>query len=367
MMYCCAGAASESSSNPRARVRLTDDLIVDIHCHMIVPAAVEYMRNAAPMAIRSMGDGNTLSAEVQRRHVAAIQMPLSDVPTRLALMDKANIDIQAISPSPAHYYYAAPAEHAAAAHRLVNDHIAATVAAHPQRFVGMCTVPLQAPQLAIAELTRSVTQLGLRGVEIGTNINGEELSVARFRPFFAAAEALGVLILLHPVGFTEPRRLADYFLDNVIGNPLDSTIAVSHLIFGGVLQAYPRLKICVVHGGGFLPAYAGRMEHAYRAREDCRTEISKPPSYYLRKLYFDSVVFEHAQLEYLVQRYGAERILLGTDYPYDMAQPDAVRFINAAQLTDTQRSAILGGNAARLLGIAKSRRMGRRRSDPKPG
>ncbi|MGC3980363.1 MAG: amidohydrolase family protein [Steroidobacteraceae bacterium] len=331
--------------------RHTHELIVDVHCHMVVRSAVDFMREAAPTAIRTMGEGNSLSAEVQRRHVAAIQLPLSDVPTRLKLMDEANIDIQALSPSPAHYYYGAPAEVAVAAHRMVNDHIAATVAAHPDRFVGMGVVPMQAPELAIAELRRVVKQLGFRGVEIGTNINGEDLSAARFRPFFAAAEELDVLIFLHPVGFTEPRRMTDYFLDNVIGNPLDSTIAVSHLIFGGVLKHYPRLKICVAHGGGFLPAYAGRMEHAYHAREDCRVDIDQPPSHYLRKLYFDSIVFDAAQLEYLVQRYGADRILLGTDFPYDMAEADAVGFIESAKLTDAQRAAILGGNAARLFDI----------------
>lgn len=353
-MYCCPTAYSSTSppvaSSALPETHTSRQLIVDIHCHVVVRAAAEFIQRVAPQALSTMGQGNRLSAAVQRRSVAAAALPLSDVATRLALMDKAGIAIQAISPSPGHYYYAAPAETALAAHRLVNDGIAAIVAAHPGRFVGMGTVPLQAPKLAIAELKRMVKTLGFRGVEIGANINGEDLSLTKFRPFFAAAEALGVLIFLHPVGFADSRT-ANYFLDNVVGNPLDSTLAISHLIFGGVLQRYPKLKICVAHGGGFLPAYAGRMQHAYRVRPDCRINIAKPPEYFMRKLYFDSVVFEQDQLEYLVQRYGARRVLLGTDFPYDMAQTDAVAFVNTARLSAIDKAAILGNNAARLLGI----------------
>lgn len=361
-MYCCPGAsgtAGVSDTATRSAPQKSRGRIIDVHCHMLIREAVAFMRSVAPEAIISMGQGNPLSAEVQRRSVAAVQVPLTDAPTRLEMMDRAGIDIQVLSPSPAHYYYAAPAEHAATAHRMINDGIAATVARYPDRFVGMGIVPMQDPKRAVAELRRMVKRLGFRGVEVGANINGQDLSHAKFRPFFAAAEALGVLVFLHPVGSVDA-RMADYFLDNVVGNPLDATLAISHLIFGGVLERHPALKVCVAHGGGYLPAYTGRMEHAYRAREDCRTEISRPPSYFMRKLYFDSLVFEPAQLEYLVQRYGARRILLGTDFPYDMSQQDAVGFIESAQLGDAEKAAILGRNAARLLGIPPQRRSRRK-------
>ena len=147
-------------------------------------------------------------------------------------------------------------------------------------------------------------------------------------------------------------RLGDHYFINVIGNPLDSTVAVSHLIFDGVLDAYPKLKICVAHGGGFLPAYSGRIDHAHAAREDCRRCIEEPPGNYLRRLYFDTVVFTEHQLEYLAGLYGCDRIVLGTDYPFDMGMYDPVGFVEgAAALTDADKEAIVGGNAARLLGI----------------
>jgi aminocarboxymuconate-semialdehyde decarboxylase len=218
-------------------------------------------------------------------------------------------------------------------------------------------VPMQAPELAVAELERAVKQLGLRGVEICTNVAGAELSDARFRPFWAKAEELGILVFLHPNGFTEGRRLSDHYFINVIGNPLDSTVAVSHLIFGGVLDAYPKLKICVAHGGGFLPAYSGRSDHAHGARSDVRTGIKKKPTSYLKKLYFDTIVFTHQQLEYLAEAWGSDHLLLGSDYPFDMAEPDPVGFVAGAKgLSRDDKAAILGGNAAKLLKIKPPKR-----------
>jgi aminocarboxymuconate-semialdehyde decarboxylase len=283
-------------------------------------------------------------------------------------MDRAGIDIQAISPAPGQYYYWAPPDLARQSARLINERIAEIVAEHPDRFVGLAAVPLQAPELAVAELDYAVRKLGLRGVEINTNVAGEELSAERFRPFFAKAQELDVLIFLHPSGFTEGRRLAEHYFINVIGNPLDSTVAVHHLIFDGVLEDYPGLKIVVAHGGGYLPAYSGRIDHAHSARTDCRRVIKKKPTSYLKKLYFDTIVFTHHQLEYLAQQYGSNHILLGTDYPYDMALPNAVRFVESAGLGETDKAAMLGLNAAKLLKIkppkpakkAKAKKKGRR-------
>jgi len=229
-------------------------------------------------------------------------------------------------------------------------------------------VPLQAPELAVAELERLVKELGLRGVEIGTNVAGVELSDPRFRPFFAKAQELDVLIFMHPAGFTHGQRLAEHYFINVIGNPLDTTVAISHMIFGGVLESYPKLKICLAHGGGYAAAYSGRYDHAHRARTDCRQVIKRPPTYYLRKLYFDTIVFTHHQLDYLTGLYGSDHIILGTDYPYDMALPDAVRFVESAKLTRADKAAILGGNAARLLKIKLPNLAAApaRRDQPKP-
>jgi aminocarboxymuconate-semialdehyde decarboxylase len=325
---------------------------VDLPCHVFTPEAERIVQSGFHPEMEPMFRyANEATRDVNRRQTEAIRGKLTSIETRLGDMDRLGIDVQAISPSPPQYYYWAAPELGREAARLVNNRIAEIVAAHPDRFVGLGTVPLQAPDLAVAELERMVKELGLRGVEICTNVNGAELSEQRFRPFFAKAEELGILVFMHPNGFTEGRRLADHYFINVIGNPLDSTIAVSHLIFGGVLDAHPRLKICVAHGGGFLPAYSGRMDHAHGARSDCRREITKKPTRHLAKLYFDTIVFTHDQLEYLVQRWGSDHILLGSDYPFDMAEPDPVGFVSGAALSGDDKAAILGRNAAKLLKI----------------
>jgi aminocarboxymuconate-semialdehyde decarboxylase len=198
-----------------------------------------------------------------------------------------------------------------------------------------------------------VRSLGLKGFELGTNVAGADLDDPRFAPVFAAAEELGALIFLHPMGFTHGERLTQHYLNNVIGNPLETTIAVSHLIFGGVLDRHPGLKICLAHGGGYLAAYSGRMDHAYRERSDCRG-CRRMPSEYLRDLHYDTVVFDRDQLEYLVARYGPDRILLGSDHPFDMGDPDPVGIVAALRNLDPDDlSKILGGNAARLLSLGQ--------------
>ena len=196
------------------------------------------------------------------------------------------------------------------------------------------------------------TSLGFRGIEIATNVAGEDLSAERFRPIFARIEELGLLVFMHPDGFTEARRFKDHYFANVIGNPLDSTVAVHHLIFGGVLADHPNLKLVVAHGGGYLPTYCGRIDHAAAARPDCCERLAHMPTEYLKRLYFDTIVYTHHQLEYLVEQYGADHLLMGTDYPADMGEVDPIGFIEGAPgLDDAERRAILGGNAARLLAL----------------
>lgn len=355
MLYRCGPALPQAMRADAKRARRSvapRHFTVDIHCHVFTPEADRVVQAGFRPEMEPMQRyASEATRDVNRRQTEAIRGKLTSVETRLADMDRLGIDVQAISPAPPQYYYWAAPELGREAARLVNNRIAEIVAGHPERFVGLGTVPLQAPDLAVAELERMVKELGLRGVEICTNVAGAELSDERFRPFFAKAEELGIVVFMHPNGFTEGRRLADHYLINVIGNPLDSTIAVSHLIFGGVLDAYPRLKICVAHGGGFLPAYSGRMDHAHGARSDCRREIAKKPTHYLAKLYFDSIVFTHHQLEYLVERWGSDHILLGSDYPFDMAEPDPVGFVSGAKLSRDDKAAILGRNAAKLLKI----------------
>lgn len=346
-LFKCAPAGEGASGGSQLRLeRRGKSLVVDIHCHLNVPAADEFVR---PYLAQHSFHAFTSDAseEVNRKQFQRIGRTLNVIDERLAEMDRLGVDVQAISPVPPQMYYTLEPELGRQASRLVNDGIAEAVARHPTRFVGMGTVPLQAPQLAVQELKRCVGELGLRGVEISSHVAGRELADPEFRRFFAAAEEMDVLLFLHPLGFTHGQRLSEHYFNNLIGNPLESSIAVGHLIFGGVLDRHPGLKLCVAHGGGYLPTYWGRMDHAWRARSDCRQFISKPPSHYLRQLYLDTLVFDRAHLRFLLETFGPDHLLMGTDYPFDMSEPDPVGF--HADLDAPVRDKILGANAARLL------------------
>src|ERR1700728_1288233 len=351
LFRCGASPPADRDAFVSAQARRPGSPVIDLHCHAHIHAADKLLEGCLEAREESMLTFATVATrETNKAQMQTVNAKLTSVHERLADMDRLGIDVQTLSPSPFQFYYWAPPEQGLAAARCVNDGIATMVACAPDRFTGLGTVPLQAPELAVTELERLVPKLGLRGVEIATNVQGEELSHPRFRPFFAKAEELGVLVFLHPNGFSDGRRLADHYFVNIIGNPLDATIAVSHLIFDGVLDALPALKLCVAHGGGFLPAYAGRMDHAHAARPDCRRCIQQSPTSYLRRLFFDTVVFSAGQLEYLIREYGSEHIVLGTDYPYDMAEPDPLGLVSrVANLTESERIAILGGNGARRL------------------
>lgn len=330
-------------------VRRGKHLVVDIHCHLNIAAAEGLIRSQIenpPSPLAFMSDA---SKAVNAKLFAQIGPRLNGVGQRLADMDALGIDVQAISPSPGQYYYFAPPELGRDAARIVNDGVAAAVAEHPDRLVGMGTVPLQNVEMAVAELRRCVGELGFRGIEISSNVNGRELADPEFRPFFAAAEELGVLVFMHPLGFTHGERLSEHYLDNIVGNPLESTIALSHLIFGGVLDAHPGLRLCVAHGGGYLSGYWGRMDHAWRVREECRTHVARAPSSYLRQIWLDTLVFDQDELDCLVRTHGADRLCLGSDYPFDMSESDPVGF--HARLEEDVQAKIMGLNAAALLGL----------------
>jgi aminocarboxymuconate-semialdehyde decarboxylase len=340
---------------------------VDIHCHLLTEQA-ETMFKAAGLVERRPRDvfANPRTRAVNQEQARRTRTQFTSIEKRLADMDVMGIDIQAITPAPNQTYYDAPPDLGIATARVINDNIAGIVARHPDRFVGLGTVPFQVPELAVVELERLHRSLGLRGIEIATNVAGADLSEDRFRSIFSKAEELGLTVFMHPTGFTEARRFGDHYFTNVIGNPLDTTVAVHHLIFGGVLDACPNLKLVLSHGGGYLPAYSGRIDHAASARPDCCEQIHEMPTVYLKRLYFDSLVYTHPQLEYLVHQYGADHVLMGTDYPADMGEIDPIGFIEGApNLSVADRAAILGGNAARLLGVgAKPDRSGQA---PPPG
>lgn len=330
-------------------------LRIDMHCHYLNPEVAEKMATRNPGQYDpSWKYANALTRETNVKQMKERGPKLSGVEQRLKDMDRMGIDIQAVSPAPHQtYYWTEPGEGQELA-RAVNERIAEICGRYPDRLVGLGSVPLQDPDLAVSELVHCVKTLGLRGVEINPNVNGMDLADGRLalEAFFARAQALDVVIFMHPIGFTQGERLLDHYFNNVIGNPLETTVAASHLIFDGVLERHPKLKIVLPHAGGYLAHYWARMDHAWRARPDCRTVIRKKPSSYLEKLYFDTITFDRGILRNLVERFGADHVVLGTDYPYDMGMEHPVDFIGGVPgLSAADKAKIMGGNAARLLKI----------------
>jgi len=325
---------------------------LDIHSHVAVPAAAKEVGGHKDMA--TLAQARFASPEtraISQHQESDRRARMTQYEERLREMDAAGIDRQLIMPPPGQCFYGAPTELGARASRITNEGLAEYAAGHPDRFLAFGTVPMQDAGAAVDELKYVVNTLGFKGVQILTNIEGRELSDPAFAPFFETAEALGAIVTLHPHGFTHGERLAQFHLNNVIGNPLDTTIAIHHLIFSGTMERLPQLKILAVHGGGFAAAYSGRMDHAWGARSDARANLPHPPTTYLKRMYFDTVVFTPAQLEALVALVGADHVLLGTDYPYDMADSDPVGHVLSTGLDRAAMAAICGGNALRLLGL----------------
>ena len=340
---------------PIARSKTGKAKVVDLHCHYLNPAVNQKTAHLNP----AQYDPTTVFADAITRETNVKQMAtrapkLTGVTQRLKDMDRMGVDIQAVCPAPYHFFYWTEPAYGAELAREVNEGIAKVVADTPDRFVGMGSVPLQNAELAIAELNHCVKNLGMRGIEICTNVNGKNLTDPDLKldKFFARAEELGVVIFMHPLGWTQADRLTHHYFNNVIGNPLDSTVAVSHLIFDGVMARYPKLKFVVAHGGGFIAHYWARMDHAWRARPDCRTVIKRKPSSYLEKFYFDTITFDPEMLRRLIDRFGADHVVLGTDYPYDMGDDDPLGLLaQVRKLSKADRELVAGGNAARLLKI----------------
>ena len=358
MLFTCTprSCAAARAVDRKVIRRSNKTLSVDLHCHVHTPdadALTASEKKADPIARY----GNTRTADHQRKLRAQLDRKLTSIEQRLKDMDRMGIDVQAISTSPLQYYYGVDADLGRQTSRTINERLAEIAASHPERFVALGTAPMQDPGLAVKELEHCMRKLGFRGMEIGTNVAGVEIADPRYERFWSKAEALGAVVFLHPIGYTDTTRLTQHFLTNIIGNPLDTTVALAHIVFGGVLERYPRLKIVAAHGGGYMGHYPARMDHGYKVRPECHDHISRPPSYYMKKIYYDTMVFGEEQLEHLVNLWGADRVVIGTDYPYDMGYYKPVDFVEGTRsLSHAEKDAIIGGNAAKLLGLKKKRR-----------
>jgi aminocarboxymuconate-semialdehyde decarboxylase len=354
-VHCPEGKPGQASGGSAPKRRTPT---VDLHCHAFFPA-VEQLVAGLP-AKRAEGEAMTLAMGEKTVHynntvmLPAAAPKLTDLATRLRDMDAMGVDIQLVSPTSTQHCYWAESELADEIVRIQNEGIAELCATHPKRFLGLGTLALQDPALALRQLEHAVRHLGLRGVEVSTLVNGKGLADPVFEPVWAKAQELGCIVFIHPFGTTLGNRLDQYYLQNVIGQPLETAITLSQLIFGGVLDRYPALKLLAAHGGGYLPAYIGRSDHAWQQRADART-CEKRPREYLKQIWFDHLVYEPESLRHLVAEAGVGQVVVGTDYPFDMGHYDIHRLLDAVPgLSEADKEAILYKNAEQLLGVSLS-------------
>ena len=346
------GATAAREHGRPGRELRPSSMTIDMHSHVLVPEAADLTQPHVDLTRVPLAHFATDNTKALNRKQDADRRPnMIDVDVRLADMDAAGVDMQVIMPPPPQCTYTVPLDIAVQAGRIVNKGLAEFAARRPDRFTALGTVPMQDGEAAAAELEHAMREHGLKGVQILTSVNGLELSDPQFAPFWAKAEELGAVVLIHPNGFTEARRMTRFYFNNVIGNPLETTLALHYLIFDGVLERHPALKLIAVHGGGYLASYSGRIDHAWGARSDARGSLPQPPTTYLKRVFFDSVVFTPHQLRNLVDVFGAGQILMGTDYPYDMAESDPVGHLASAGLDPATFAAIAGGNARTLFGV----------------
>lgn len=330
-----AGSAQPAAKRREVVVKGRRVKTIDIHAHCLIPAACKLV-----------------GEDAYQHHTGGIVIEDQDAAQRLRDMDTQGIDMEALSINP--FWYRTDRDTAAEIVRLNNEGLVEICARHPDRFVAFASVALQFPELAVEQLEHAVKKMGLRGVAVGGSVADHEFADPKFHPFWRKCEELDVLIFLHPQGTPDlARRLqGNGVLDNVIGNPLDTTIALSHLIFEGTLDMFPGLKICSAHGGGYLASYMDRSDHGCLVfPKRCNRTLKKRPTEYLKQLYYDNLIFTPEALRHLVANVGSSQIMIGTDYPYPWEDKAVDLVLNTPSLNDDERIAILGETAAKLLKI----------------
>ena len=328
--------------------------VIDAHGHLLVPEANALAAGHPGEAADAAAGRTSFSAAsiaANQAQLKRVWPQLTSVRRRLADLDAIGVDVQLVGPMPMHRYWA-ESELALKLTTVINEAIAAHCADGAGRLYGLGTIPLQHPDLAVRELEHAVSGLGLRGVSVSTNVDGRELADRAFDPVWAAAADLGAVVFIHPWGCSLGPRLGAHFLGNTFGQPAETALALSHLIFGGALDRHPGLRLLAAHGGGFLPTYIGRSDHAWAERPDARG-CAHPPSAYLRRIWYDALVYSPQALRHLVEVVGSDKVMLGTDYPFDMGVTDPVERAAAAGLPAADLTAILSGNAAALFGIGE--------------
>jgi aminocarboxymuconate-semialdehyde decarboxylase len=326
-------------------------LKLDTHAHWFPPEWCELLER----------EGNKNGAEISRNEQGRLLMvapgirlrptfapPYVDIATRLKIMDDARVDMHALSLTSPMVYWAPP-EFGLKLSQVFNDACATAHQKHPNRFIGMAMLPMQSPELAVAEAKRAAALPGIRGVYMATHVNGKNLDEKEFWPVYEQCEKLGLPIFLHPVAPVGKERTSKYHLGNFLGNPYESGIAAASLIFGGVMDAFPKLDVMLPHAGGTFPWLIGRMDHGTTVRAECK-HMTKPPSSYLRRFHYDTITHSDQILMNLIQLVGVDRVVMGSDCPADMSYTRPVDVVERLKdLSSNERDAIVGGNAAKLL------------------
>ena len=323
---------------------------IDTHTHVLADATIKLLQKEIPRLGLKLTpiDGDNSVLEVAGVAYRPFPRGGHDVARRFADMAAAEVDMHLLSVSPQTWLYDQEAAVGAAAAVIQNDEIARLTREHPDRFAGIATLPMCAPEKAAGELRRAMTELGLHGAMIGSNIAGKNLDDPSFEPLWAAAAELGAFMVVHPGNVAGADRLRSYYLGNLIGNPLETTIAAACLIFGGVLARHPKLNFVMVHGGGFIPYQGGRWVHGWAVRPEPKVHLDHSPEKYLGRFLYDTILHSKASLEFLIASIGADRVFLGSDYPYDMGMLDCARHVRALAITSGDRDKILGGHAAAI-------------------
>lgn len=291
----------------------------------------------------------TRSARINKGLMPALREPLRESRRKIRDMDERKLAFSVLSSTPFAFFYEIEEGPAVELAQYQNDQLAEMVKVHPDSFAAMATLPLQAPDAALKELDRAINKLGLRGIEIGSHVGGRELGDRAFWPVYEFLENHELPMFIHPHNVAGMDRLQEYYLSNLIGNPLDTTIASANLIFSGVFEKYPGLKVILAHGGGQLPYIFGRLEHGYQVRPECKDYIRRSPREFLGNFYFDILTHSDEALRYLISLVGSDHVLLGTDYPYDMGENHPVETVlRVSGITESDRDKISRDNAVTL-------------------
>ena len=327
---------------------------IDIHAH-IVPGKIAELRNGGDWhGFTFTEDSGQPFLHRDSRRYGLHPKVLWSPEQRLAEMDSLGVDIHVLSTWTGIYNYDLPLEVCAATSRDANDYVAELVKQWPQRFAGLATLPMQNVEAAIAELERSMTQLGLKGAQINDHVNGRTYDEPEFAPFWQAVEDLGAVILFHQAS---DETVVDflsknYHLGNTIGNLADRTVTYAALVFGGIMDRHPNLKLCLSHGGGYTCFGAGRLDRGWQVRSEARVHLEQPPSRYLNRFYYDCLTHDENALRYIIDEAGADRVVLGSDWPYDMGFDSPVEWVNGlTKLTQDEKELILWKNLEEVLGI----------------